>query len=212
MDMQIRTALIDDHPVFRMGLRTAIELDASISVLINTGSPQDALQRASEHTLDIAIVDLVLPEMSGAQFATALLRLQPRCKVLGISMLEEPVRIAEILRAGAVGFVHKTQSPAEILEAIHVVLGGVRYLPTALASEIATLVSSGKWPIDRLTTREREVFSLMIAGCSNDDIAGQLFIARRTVETHRHHVMHKLGARSIVDLVRIALKHGLVET
>jgi DNA-binding NarL/FixJ family response regulator len=91
------------------------------------------------------------------------------------------------------------------------VLGGVRYLPPALSStDIGSLVSSDEWPLERLTAREREVFVLMVEGCSNVDIATRLFIARRTVETHRHHVMHKLGARGLVDLVRIALRHGLV--
>jgi DNA-binding NarL/FixJ family response regulator len=107
---------------------------------------------------------------------------------------------------------HKTQPPDEILEAVHQVLGGVRYLPPAMPTdEIERLVANADaWPLEHLTSREREVFSLMVEGCSNDDIATRLFIARRTVETHRHRVMHKLSARSLVDLVRIALRHGIV--
>ncbi len=88
-------------------------------------------------------------------------------------------------------------------------LGGVRYLPpNASINEIDRLLS-GAEPLEQLTTREREIFLLMVGGHSNDDIAAQLFIARRTVETHRYHVMHKLAARSIVDLVRIALRLGI---
>ena len=207
----IRAALIDDHPVFRMGLRAALELDPEIAVVIDSGSPRETLALARDRLVDVAIIDVSLPEMSGRDLAIEFQRIQPRCAILALSMLDEPVRVAEMLRAGAAGFVHKSQPPSEILEAIRCVLGGVRYLSPALSStDIGTLVSSDDWPLERLTTREREVFALMVEGCSNDDIATKLFIARRTVETHRHHVMHKLQARGLVDLVRIAMRYGLV--
>lgn len=207
-----RTALIDDHPLFRVGLRQALDLDPEIEVVIDTGSPREAIERAHEQVIDLAIVDLLLPEMSGVELAVELRHLQPTCTILGLSMLDEPTRIAAILRAGASGFAHKTQSPEQIREALHQVLGGVRYLPPAMQTdEIDRLASSADaWPLDHLTAREREVFGLMVEGYSNDDIAGRLFIARRTVETHRHRVMHKLCARSLVDLVRIAMRHGIV--
>src|SRR4051794_5317610 len=104
-----RTALIDDHPLFRLGLRTALDLDATLRVVIDTGSPRDALVQAETEQLDVAIIDMVLPEMSGITLATELRRLQPQCRILGLSMLDEPLRIAEILRAGAWGFAHKGQ-------------------------------------------------------------------------------------------------------
>lgn len=206
-----RTALIDDHPVFRMGLRAVLDRDPRVAVVIDTGSPREAVALAAEHTIDVAIIDLLLPEMTGAELAIALRRLQPHIHVLGLSMLDEPMRIAELLRAGASGFAHKSEPPEAIVEAMHHVLGGIRYLPpTVAAAQIDHLMSSSDaWPLERLTAREREVFELMVEGLTNDDIASRLFIARRTVETHRHHVMHKLAARSIVDLVRIALRHGI---
>lgn len=207
-----RTALIDDHPLFRVGLRTALDRDPRVEVVIDTGSPREALERARLHRLDVAIVDLLLPEMSGVEVAVALRRLQPECVVLGLSMLDEPTRIAALLRAGGSGFAHKTQPPDEILDAVQLVLGGVRYLPPAMPTrEIERLATNADaWPLEHLTAREREVFALMVEGFSNNDIATRLFIARRTVETHRHRVMHKLSARSLVDLVRIALRHGIV--
>jgi len=206
-----RLALIDDHPLFRIGLRASLERDPSVTVVIDTGSPHEALALANERAIDVAIVDLLLPEMSGVELTIQLRRIQPDCVVLGLSMLDEPIRIAGMLRAGAYGFVHKTQPPEQILAAVHQVLGGVRYLPPTVAAEEVELLAtrSDAWPLDQLTHREREVFTLMVDGYSNDDIATRLFIARRTVETHRHRVMHKLSARSVVDLVRIALRHGI---
>ncbi|MBA2539892.1 MAG: response regulator transcription factor [Deltaproteobacteria bacterium] len=194
-----------------MGLRAALDLDPRLRVVIDTSSPQVALQLARDQPIDVAIIDLVLPGMTGSELATALRRLQPNVCVLGLSMLDEPMRIAEMLRAGAAGFVHKSQLPEAILEAVHAVLGGIRYLPPNAATDDIDRLLSGTaaWPLERLTSREREVFVLMVGGNTNDDIAARLFIARRTVETHRYHVMHKLEARSIVDLVRIALRHGI---
>jgi len=206
-----RIALVDDHPLFRMGLRAILERDSQLEVVIDVDRGAQALEVAPQGLFDLAIVDCVLPEMSGAAFTAALHRVSPQTKILGLSMLDDPLRIAEMLRAGASGYALKSQPPDRIVEAVHLVIGGVRYLPESVsASEVETLVNEpSAWPLERLTAREREVFALLAEGQSNDDIASRLFIARRTVEAHRHHVMHKLGARSVVDLVRIAMRHGI---
>lgn len=188
-----------------------IERSPALVVAFDTSTPREALELARTIPVDLVISDLVLPDMSGVAYTLAMRRLQPGCKVLGLSMLEDPLRIAELLRAGAAGFVHKGQPPETILEAVHLVLGGMRYLPPSISRhEIDALVGDPEaWPLERLTQREREVFLLLADGCSNDEIATRLFIARRTVEAHRYNVMHKVGARSVVDLVRMAVRHGL---
>lgn len=205
-----RVALVDDHPLFRAGLRLILEREAHFAVVVDADSAASALAQAKELDLELAIVDVVLPELDGVAFTTALRRLQPRCRVLGLSMLDEPVRIAAMLRAGADGFALKSQSPDTIAEAAWLVLGGIRYLPPSVSSgQIdALLANPNAWPLERLTAREREVFQLLVSGMSNDDIASRLFIARRTVETHRNHVMHKLSAHSIVELMLIAQRFG----
>jgi DNA-binding NarL/FixJ family response regulator len=207
-----RTALLDDHPLLRAGLRSVLDHDPKLHVVIDTGSPREALDHARTERIDIAIVDLVLPEMSGVDFTTELRRLQPSCCVLGLSVFDEPSRVVGIIRAGASGFANKTQPPTEILEAVHRVLGGVRYLPPSMsAAEIDRLAEDrDAWPLARLTTREREVFAMLARGCTNEEIAAQLVIAKRTVEAHRYNVMHKLAARGVVDLVHIALLCGVV--
>jgi DNA-binding NarL/FixJ family response regulator len=204
-----RIALVDDHPLFRIGLRTVLEGDPRVRVVIDVDSGRALLDQARDQPLDITLLDLVLPGTSGAAIAAELTKLQPNCKILALSMLDDPFRISDVLRRGAVGFALKTQPIEEIVEAIHLVLGGVRYLPPSISrTQIEELSASGGLPFERLSPREREVFDLLVRGHNNDEIASRLFIARRTVEAHRHHVMHKLGARSLVDLVRLAVRQG----
>jgi DNA-binding NarL/FixJ family response regulator len=204
-----RVALVDDVPLFRIGLRVTLESDPRFTVVFDTGSPLEAIERAHEHRMDGACVDLAIAEMRAPAFVTALCQQQAGIKILVLSIRDEPMQTAQSLRAGALGYIDKRAQPAAIREAFARVLVGERYLPPDRPDLERLVTGLESWPLDRLTGREKEVFTLMVEGCSNDDIADRLFIARRTVETHRHHVMHKLSARSIVDLVRIALRSGI---
>lgn len=210
----VRVALVDDHPLFRQGLKQILARELDLQIVAELGSATDALELAAQGPIDLAIIDLILPTSSGVALATALRRIQPACRILGLSMLDEPTRIAEMVRAGADGFALKTQPPAEIIAAIRAVLAGARYLPDAISTDQLTkmIESDDAWPLRRLTQREREIFELLVAGRSNDDIATMLFIAKRTVETHRQHIMKKVGARSLVELIRIGMRHGVVTT
>lgn len=125
-------------------------------------------------------------------------------------MIDEPCIIADMLRARACGYALKTQPIAQIVEAIGHVVGGLRYLPpTVSADQIDTqLEGTTTHPFSRLTRREREVFELLIRGHTNEEIAKRLFIARRTVETHRQRVMNKLSAHSVIQMQRLAARHG----
>jgi DNA-binding NarL/FixJ family response regulator len=146
---------------------------------------------------------------SGIALVRELLQVAPT-RVLGLSVLDEPVRVAEMLRAGAVGFAHKTQAFDQILDAIRATVAGSPYVPAMIRDEVERLTSGrGKLPIEQLTLREREVFALLTGGQSNDQIAAQLQIRPRTVETHRQRVMKKLGAHSLADLVRLATRWGV---
>jgi two-component system response regulator NreC len=204
-----RLALVDDHPLFRIGLRAVLDEHPRMDVVFDVDSGTELLDRAKREPLDALVLDLVMPGEGGAQVASQLLEVQPGCKILVLSMLDEPIRISEVLRSGANGFALKSQPVEEIIDAIQLVLGGVRYLPPSISrAQVDELLTRDMWTLNRLTAREREVFDLLVQGFTNDEIATRLFIARRTVEAHRHHVMHKLGARSLVDLVRLAVRHG----
>lgn len=210
MNMQI--AIVDDQPLLRAGLSAALRDELSVDAVAEAATPAQALELARREAIDLAIMDLLLPTGSGVSLTGQLLELQPSCKVLGLSASDEPVLVASILRAGATGCALKTQPVGEVVEAVKAVLGGTRYLAPAIAREAveAELIETPTRPLERLTPREREVFDLLIRGHTTDEISSLLFIARRTVETHRQRIANKLSARSIVEMIRIAARHGVL--
>ncbi len=204
-------AIVDDQPLFRMGLRAALEHEHRFRVVFETDCSHQALEWMRDERVDLAIIDLLLDGITGPHLIAELSRKKAGLHILSLSVFDDPKRIAEVLRAGATGYAHKRCTASMLLDAIEHVVSGERYLPPDCAVVEIERLACGREPslLEQLTAREREVFSLLIDGCTNDDIAKKLFIARRTVETHRHHVLHKLSARSVVDLVRIAVRHGI---
>lgn len=202
--------LVDDHPLFRAGLAMSLQHEPDLSVVGEAGSPAEAVAILQSTAVDIAVIDVLMPSSSGVSLAPLLIEVQPACKILALSVLDEPAMIATMLQAGAAGYALKSQTASEIMNAMRVVLGGECYLPPEVSSSAVLGLAHGKGarPLMRLTRREREVFDLLIRGKSNDDIAGALFIARRTVETHRQRIMKKLETHSILDMIRVAAKQG----
>jgi DNA-binding NarL/FixJ family response regulator len=209
-DTKGRILIVDDHPLFRQGLAGALRGECDLVVVGEAGNSADALELAGRVAPDIAIVDMLMPRTSGITLAAELHEHHPACKVLGLSVIDEPCLIADMLRGHACGFALKTQSIAEITDAIRQVLGGMRYLAPGISQDAvdAALTESAGSPLGNLSKREREVFELVIRGHTNDEIATALFISRRTVETHRQRVSHKLSAHSIAQLQRISAVHG----
>ena len=205
-----RTMLVDDHPLFRMGLRVALRGAEDLEFVAEATTVAEALALARSFEFDLALVDMVMPSGDGVALTATLHALQPGCKILGLSMVDEPTRIAEMLRAGASGYALKTQPATEVLEGIRAVLGGVQYLGTPISrSAVDKLCLSDEHSPLKLTARERDVFERLIRGQSNDDIATVLFISRRTVETHRQRILKKLDVHSIVELVHVATRYGI---
>jgi DNA-binding NarL/FixJ family response regulator len=208
--MKAHVAIVDDHPLFRQGLAAALRGEADLDIVGEVGSAEEAIELTRHLQLDVAVVDVLMPTMSGISLTSQLFEIQPRCRVLGLSVIDEPGLIADMLRAHACGFALKTQPPSEIIDAIRQVLGGLRYLPPAVSRDAidTELAGTRLHPFLRLTRREREVFELLIRGRSNDEIAIELTIVRRTVETHRQRIMNKLSAHSVAQMQRIAALHG----
>ncbi len=206
----LRLFLVDDHPLFRTGLAYALTRRGGFVVVGEAGTAGEAITLIDTVQPDVAIVDVLLPAVSGISLVGELTARYPQIRTLALSVVDEPCLIADMLRAGAAGFALKTQSPEEILDAVRTIVGGERYLPAAIPRGAldAELASPTVADVGRLTPREREIFELLIRGHSNDEIATRLYIARRTVETHRQHIVKKLSARSIAEMVRIAAKHG----
>jgi DNA-binding NarL/FixJ family response regulator len=210
-DMKVQVALVDDHPLFRQGLAMTLRGEADLEVVGEAGSAAEAVELAKHVALDVVVVDLLMPVMSGLSLTSQLFEIQPLCRVLGLSVINEPGLIADMLRAHACGFALKTQPPTEIIDAIRQVLGGLCYLPPGVSRDAidTELAGTGLHPFLRLTRRELEVFELVIRGLSNDEIATKLSIARRTAETHRQRIINKLSTHSVAQMQRIAALHGV---
>ncbi len=204
-----RVLVVDDHPLLRAGLASVLSTERDLRVVAEVDSAERAMEVVASTPIDLAIVDIVLPRGDGIQVTRALRAHGSGPRVLGLSVLDEPVRVVEMLRAGATGFAHKTQPAPELLEAMRTTLAGIRYLCPALRGELEELLASEtKLPLELLTAREREVFVLLVRGLSNEAAGRQLAIAPRTVETHRQRVMKKLQAHSVAELVRLAARWG----
>lgn len=205
-----RLLLVDDHPLFRAGLRELLDHDGRFVVFGEAGTTSAAIAIAKATSFDGALVDVVVPEDGGPSFVHALHASQPACKILALSMLDEPIRVAQMIRAGATGYALKTDPLDSITAGLTEVLRGARYLSPGLAcAEVKALLAAEYLPLEQLTAREREVFDLLIRGDTSAEIAVHLAIARTTIETHRRNIMRKLAAESVVDLVRVAIRHGV---
>jgi DNA-binding NarL/FixJ family response regulator len=208
---RVRTLIVDDHPMFRLALGEVLSHLPELDVVAEAGSVAEANACLAHLTLDLAIVDVVLPDGRGFAFVDHVLNVQPDCKVLALSAIDEPKQIAAMLRSGASGFALKSQPVGEIVEALRCVLGGSRSIPSSARAQTEKLLAKSEaWPLETLTPRERAVFELLIAGHTNDGIAAKLVLSRGTVETYRLRVMTKLAARSLGDLLQLAVRHGLV--
>jgi len=210
MTGKVRVAVVDDHPLFRRGLAMTLGGEPGLEIVAEAGSGEELREQAQSIEIDLVLLDVLMPEVSGITLAHELRDLAPKCRVLALSMIDEPCLIADMLRAGASGYALKSQPSHEIVDAVRQVSAGMRYLPPTLSRDAidAELAASTPRLVSRLTKREREIFELIIRGYSNNDIAPRLFISLRTVETHRHRITRKLSARTIVEMQRVAAQHG----
>lgn len=206
----LRIGLVDDHPLFRAGLVAALRNELDLRIVGEAECAEQALALVRTCGVDVAVIDVLMPGVSGITLAHDLRDAVPACAILGLSSIEEPGLIADMLRAGARGYALKTQPPEELITAIRRVAAGQRYLPPSVSTEQIerALETPSQEPIGRLTRREREIFELLIRGYSNGDIAGRLFISLRTVETHRLRITKKLSARAVAELQRLAARQG----
>lgn len=205
----VRVLVVDDHPLLLVGLSAALHGVPGIDLVGEAGNADDAVVIARQFPIDVAILDIMMPRTSGLVLAVMLQRLQPDCRVLAFSANDDPSVIASMFKASASGFVVKSQPISELIEAVHAVCAGARYLPpgvsrTAVDAELASVTVD---LVEQLSKREHEVFQLVIVGQTNDEIATRLFISRRTVETHRQRIVRKLHTRSLAQMQRLHAHH-----
>jgi two-component system response regulator NreC len=209
----IRVVLVDDHAILRSGLRRVLEAQPDIEVVGEAENAERAVFEALEGKPDVVVMDVVMRGASGIEGTPALLRAVPNAKVLVLSMQDDPRYVREAFEAGASGYVLKEAADTEVVDAVRAVAAGERYLHPALGARLVTEETEERRRAqqDPLSDREHEVLRLLALGHTNQEIADMLYISVRTAETHRAHIMQKLGLSTRAELVRYALDHDLVE-
>jgi DNA-binding NarL/FixJ family response regulator len=213
--LKTRVLLADDHAVVRSGLRAVLDSEPDIEVVAEAADGNEAIERALAQDVDLAILDVSMPRMTGLQ-ATAELRRRPGVRVLILSVHDGEQYFFEALRAGASGYVLKTAANRDLVQACRASVRGEPFLypgaVTALVRDYLERARRGEAvPEDPLTLRELEVVKLIAEGYTSEEIAHALTISKRTVDHHRGHVLDKLGMRNGAELTRYAIRRGLIE-
>ena len=211
---RISVLVVDDHAVVRSGLRLLLDAEPGLEVVGEAGSGHEAVARSRSLKPDVVLMDVVMPGEDGIETTREVLRERPEVRVLVLSMQDDPSYVREAFAAGACGYVLKEAADAEVVHAVREVAAGGRYVHPALGARLVSADAEARRraEADPLTDREREVLRLLALGHTNQEIAGRLYISLRTAETHRAHIMRKLGLRTRADLVRYALENDLLET
>jgi DNA-binding NarL/FixJ family response regulator len=211
-----KVLIADDHPIVRRGLRELLDAEPDFRVVADASDGAEAVQRALEDDVDLAVLDVAMPRLTGLQAAEQLAARRPALRLLILSMHENEQFFFEALRAGASGYVLKTAADRDLVEACRAAMRGETFLDSgamsALVRDHLSQLSPGQEPdlADPLTARELEVVKLVAEGRTSDEIAELLVISRKTVDRHRANILEKLGMRDRVDVTRYAIRRGLV--
>ncbi|MCC7162979.1 MAG: response regulator transcription factor [Anaerolineae bacterium] len=213
----MRLLLVDDHEIVRAGLRMLLESQADIEIVGECENGRDAVRRALELRPDVILMDVSLPDIPGYDATRAVKKEMPNVIVLALTMHESDEYFFEMLNAGASGYVPKKAAPTELVSAIRVVhAGGVYLYPSLAKSLVKDYLTRAEQDndhaaFDGLTERERQVLKLIADGRSNQEVADELVISIKTVERHRANILAKLGLHSRTELVKYAIRKGLIQ-
>jgi DNA-binding NarL/FixJ family response regulator len=206
-----RVLLADDHPVVRSGLRELLGGEPDFRVVAEVGDGAQAVERALADDVELAVLDITMPRMTGLQAARELAARKPELRILMLSMHENEQFLFEALRAGASGYVLKTAADRDLVHACRATMRGETFLYAgAVTALVREHLERDATSLDPLTPREVEVVKLVAEGHTSDEIAGMLVISRKTVDRHRANILEKLGMRDRVDLTRYAIRRGLI--
>jgi DNA-binding NarL/FixJ family response regulator len=211
--------LVDDHNLFREGIKMIIRRDSGFTVVAEAKNAEEGLRAALLVKPDIALLDISLPGRSGIDLAREIRAKLPGVRIIMVSTFSRPDLVREAVEAGASGYVNKGASPETLLHGIRVVADGQFYLDGAVSQElVAALGDKGHLArketnseYGQLSPREQEVLRMIAEGVSSHDIGERLFISIKTVENHRANILHKLGLKTTVDLVKYAARIGLID-
>ena len=216
MTRKMRVLLADDHPIVRDGLKAILEAQPDIEVVGEAASGQEAVEKVGRLKPDIVIMDLAMPGMSGIEATRRIKQQNPDVKIMALTMHDDDEYFFQVINAGASGYYIKGGPSAELVTALRTVGQGDVFLYPSLAKKLVSdylaRVHTGKekGSLDGLTEREREVMRLIAEGRSNQEIADLLVLSVSTVQTHSAHILAKLGLHSRTELVRFAIRQGII--
>ena len=212
--MSIKIILADDHKIVREGLISLLNQQDDMKVLADAPEGFSIIKFARKFKPDVVITDISMPELNGIEATEVIHKEFPKMKIIALSMHSEKHVILRVLRAGANGYLLKDSAFLELVKAIRSVLKGEIYLSSKITdmvvNEYIKKISENESDLDLLSVREKEVLQLISEGKSTKEIAALLFVSIKTIESHRKHLMEKLGLFTVADLTRFAIKEGLI--
>jgi DNA-binding NarL/FixJ family response regulator len=213
--MPIKTLIADDHAIVRDGLTALLEAQGNCAVIGTASNGRDAVRLAREYKPDLVIMDISMPELNGIEATGQIMQIKPETKVIILSMHSGPEHIFRALKAGARGYLMKESAGKELVQAVRAVTAGNRYLSRKIDDILIDDYIRNrepkdlKEPLERLSSREKEILQLVVEGKSSRKIAETLYLSPKTVETYRSRLMDKLGIRDIPGLVKFAIQEGI---
>jgi two-component system, NarL family, response regulator NreC len=213
--MNVRVLLVEDHTVVREGLRAILDTQLDIEVVAEAADGREAVEQARAHTPDVVIMDVALPRLNGIDATRQIVNELPKSKVVALSMHTDTQYVSEMLLAGARGYLLKDCASDELATAVRTVAAGKPHLSAAVADAVVedyvNRLQGGQTAARKgvLSGREREVLQLLAEGMSTKEIASELTVSVKTIETHRAQIAKKLGIRSVAGLTKFAIRTGL---
>ncbi len=212
--MSVTLILADDHPIVRQGLRHLLQGEPEFLVLGEAGDGVEAIQLVDRLKPNILIVDMMMPGLNGLEVLRQVKKISPSTRTIVLSMQSADAYVVEALKNGAAGYVLKETGPSELVKAVHEVNLGNQFLSAKLSERFETgggkIQDTPPDAYDTLTAREREIFQMTVEGRTSQEIGEKLMISPRTVEIHRSNLTTKLGIKNQADLIRFAIKRGIL--
>lgn len=211
-DRAIKVLLVDDHTIVRQGLKLILATQPDFEVIGEASNGREAAELAEKLRPDIVLMDIQMPDLNGIEATRRMVTANSRMRILVLSMHKEALYVREVLKAGARGYILKDTIDTELLSAMRSVARGDGYISPGVSGALLTdYREQSSNPLDTLSTREREVLQLIAEGKTNKEIATKLNLSVYTVDSHRGKIMEKLNLHSAGELVRFAIKNGLVD-